>query len=76
MKCRCHEIVELEADEAERYAEDHLHEVGTDSTGWIRYFVCPVTGVKWVMDRAFGEVHGGGWARLRRAETEGEENGA
>jgi len=44
----------------------HLTATATNESGWSQALSCPSTGVAWVEDYPFGEMQGGGPARLRR----------
>lgn len=65
MICRCNEFIELVGDEARQYAHEHLQKTGGDGTKWEIYYVCPVTGQRWVQDYPFSG-HYETTPRLRR----------
>lgn len=51
---------------ASALVSQHLHEVSRDGEAWTRVLRCPTTGVNWLEDYPFSEMHGGGPTRLRR----------
>lgn len=65
MKCSCDGIQQLEGNEAEAYANEHLRQVSVDNKTWEVVFECPETGKQWLMDYPESEQHGGGPSRLR-----------
>ncbi len=66
MRCVCDRVHELEGQEAETYAEDHLEKLEVDSVRWTKNFVCPSTGRTWLMDFPQSGAHGSGPPRLRQ----------
>ncbi|HEG44693.1 MAG TPA: hypothetical protein ENH94_11665 [Phycisphaerales bacterium] len=66
MKCQCNEIDELEGVEAEDYTTEHLKEVSVDNETWESKYVCPLTGICWLMSYPYDELQGGGPPLLRK----------
>ena len=66
MKCICQEITELEGNDADEYAKNHLKEISVDVENWQVTYECPVIGLKWLKDFPHSELHGGGSPRLRK----------
>jgi hypothetical protein len=65
MKCKCDKEIELNGQEANAYAKNHLQEVHVNGENWEIKYECPDTGSVWIMDFPHGELHGGGPPRLR-----------
>jgi hypothetical protein len=66
-QCRCPNLTELYADEAEAYARDHL--VGDESRteAFQEVYVCPDSGRRWLLDYPERTEDDLGQARLRAA---------
>jgi hypothetical protein len=71
MRCACDSLFELNGNEAEHYARQHLEEVATDPVNWTVRYRCPVTGRFWLLDSPHSELHGGGPPRLRQLDQDG-----
>ncbi len=63
---------ELNGNEADEYAREHLHEGAVDSVNWTVRYSCPDTGRLWILDAPHSELHGGGPPRLRQLDAGGE----
>ena len=72
MNCMCHDISELEGNEALEYIEDHLQVIYVNSDIRHTLYECPITRVKWLKDYPYGNDHGGGSPRLRKLHLEPE----
>lgn len=71
MRCACESLFELEGNEAEIYAEEHLQKLEVDPVAWTKTYVCEATGRTWLMDFPRSEEHGGGPPRLRQLAEDG-----
>jgi hypothetical protein len=68
MICECTWIEALEGADASDYAESHVQVAKIDSVAWTTEYVCPDTGIHWLLDYPSSEQHGGGPPRLRKIQ--------
>jgi hypothetical protein len=66
MNCRCTRLSEIEGQEANIYAKNHLQKIRVDGERWEIKYVCPETGIVWIMDFPKSHLQGGGPPRLRK----------
>lgn len=66
MDCRCDELTQLVGEDAYRYANEHLHRLATDYSGWVTEYECPCSDNKWLMEYPDSQLHGGGLPSLTR----------
>jgi len=66
MKCICQEITEIEGNDADEYAKNHLKQISVDAENWQITYKCPITGFRWLKDYPHSEYHAGGSPRLRK----------
>ena len=68
MRCACESLTLLNGNEADEYANEHLHRIDVDAVNWTKRFDCPRTGATWIMDYPDSHLHGGGSPRLRKLD--------
>jgi hypothetical protein len=64
MNCQCNDLIELNGRKAQDYSDEHLKIVRVGN--WEIEYVCPETGIHWLMDYPQGRLQGGGPPRLRK----------
>ncbi len=72
MRCACGSLYELNGNEADDYAREHLTELEVDAVNWTVRYCCPDTGRPWLLDAPHSGWHGGGPPRLRQLDAAGE----
>ena len=72
MRCACGSLFELDGNEADQYAREHLDEIEVDVVNWTVRYRCPDTGRRWLGDSPHGYLHGGGPPRLRQLDAAAE----
>lgn len=71
MRCMCDAVYALTGNDADRYAREHLEELGVDVVNWTVSYKCPDTERRWLRDFPHAELQGGGPPRLRQVDADG-----